>query len=64
MNKLSYKNVVSKGKEKSNGKLTRLVLAFMGGAIIAFIGQGLYDLYFFVFNIINYYGLWGVIWRI
>lgn len=51
MNKLSYKNVVSKGKEKSNGKLTRLVLAFMGGAIIAFIGQGLYDLYLFVFNI-------------
>ena len=51
MNKLSYKNVVSKGKEKSNGKLTRLVLAFMGGAIIAFIGQALYDLYFFVFNI-------------
>ena len=51
MNKLSYKNVVNLSKEESNNKTKRVILAFIGGAIIAFVGQLLYDLYFFVFNI-------------
>ena len=50
MNKISYKNVVD-STCVNKGKLKRLLLAFIGGGIIATIGQALYDLYFFVFNI-------------
>jgi stage V sporulation protein AC len=49
MNKLSYKNIVD--KVESKGKIKRAALAFLGGAIIAGIGQGIYDLYFMVFSL-------------
>lgn len=50
MNKISYKNIVSSGKD-SKGKIKRVMLAFIGGGVIALIGQTIYDLYFFAFNI-------------
>ena len=50
MNKISYKNIVSSGKE-SKGKFKRSLFAFLGGGVIALIGQTIYDLYFFVFTI-------------
>lgn len=50
MNKISYKNIV-KNEPLNKGKVKRLVLSFVGGGIIAIIGQLLYDLYFLVFNI-------------
>ena len=49
MNKLTYKNVVDKNLIIKN-KSKRLLMAFVGGGVIAFLGQGLYDLYYFVFN--------------
>lgn len=51
MNKLSYKKIVDDTVSNQKGKLKRVVLAFVGGGIIAIIGQALYDLYTFVFNI-------------
>lgn len=51
MNKLSYKNVVNNKKQRKGTKMKRLILAFTGGAVIAFIGQFIYDFYFYVFHI-------------
>ena len=49
MNKLTYKNITDKNKViKNKGK--NALMAFIGGGCIALIGQGFYDLFFYVFN--------------
>lgn len=49
MNKLTYKNITDKNKQiKNRGK--RVLMAFVGGGIIAIIGQGIYDLFYYAFN--------------
>ena len=50
MNKLTYKSVVSKNKSNQNNKIKRGVMAFVGGGVIALIGQGFYDVFYYVFN--------------
>lgn len=49
MNKLTYKNISEKNKIIKN-KLKRALFAFIGGGIIALLGQGIYD---FFYNILN-----------
>ena len=51
MNKMTYKKIVDEVKEKKTCKVKRVLLAFIGGGIIALIGQVLYDLYSMGFNI-------------
>jgi len=51
MNKVTYKNIVNQTELNKTNKIKRLILAFIGGGIIALIGQGVYDLYYFVFNV-------------
>ena len=50
MNKLTYKKVVDENKFSKN-KIKRLFFAFVGGGCIALIGQGIYDLLFYVGNV-------------
>lgn len=47
MNKLRYKNMVDRSKANNN-KLKNMLFAFLGGGIIALVGQVIYDFYFYV----------------
>ena len=49
MNKLTYKNITDKNKQVKN-RTKRVIMAFVGGGVIALIGQGVYDLFYYVFN--------------
>ena len=49
MNKLSYKNIVDKNKVLKNKK-KNMLFAFLSGGCVALIGQGLYDLFYYVLN--------------
>ena len=51
MNKITYKNIVNQTQLNRTNKIKRLSLAFLGGGIVALIGQAIYDLYYFVFNV-------------
>ena len=50
MNKITYNNVVEKNK-KMTCKTKNAFMAFIGGGVIALIGQGFYDIFFNLFNI-------------
>ena len=47
MNKLTYKNVSDKNKSIKH-KTKRAVMAFVGGGCVALLGQGIYDLLFYI----------------
>ena len=49
MNKLSYKSIVEKNKVLKSKK-KNMFMAFIGGGCIALLGQGIYDLLYYVFN--------------
>lgn len=51
MNKITYKNIVNQTQLNRTNKIKRLSLAFLGGGIVALIGQAIYDLYYFVFSV-------------
>ena len=50
MNKLTYKNVIKKNL-KIKDKIIRLIMAFLGGGVIAIIGQFFYDIYYVSLNL-------------
>jgi stage V sporulation protein AC len=50
MNKLTYARVIEENKQIKH-KLKRAILAFLGGGSIALIGQGLYDVFFYLGNV-------------
>lgn len=50
MNKLTYNNVVEKNKKVTN-KTKNAIMAFLGGGIIALIGQGFFDIFVYGFKI-------------
>lgn len=50
MNKLTYNNVVNKNKSNKN-KIKNAFMAFISGGCVALIGQGIYDLFFYAFNV-------------
>ena len=47
MNKLTYKKMIER-TDKSNNKIKNIIFAFLGGGSIALIGQGIYDLFFYL----------------
>ena len=47
MNVFSYKKIVDKNKTLKNKK-RNLIMAFLGGGAIALIGQGLFDIFFYL----------------
>ena len=51
MNKIAYKKIVEESKNDKKYKVKRMGLAFLGGGIIALVGQAIYDLYVMGFNI-------------
>ena len=50
MNKLRYKNIVEKNKRITN-KTKNAIMAFLGGGIIALIGQGFFDIFVYGFKL-------------
>ena len=50
MNKLTYKNVVNKNK-RMKSKTKNMIVAFISGGCVALIGQGIYDVFFYGFNV-------------
>lgn len=50
MNKLTYSNAVNKNHTSSH-KVRNLIMAFLGGGTIAIIGQLIYDIFVFGFNV-------------
>ena len=49
MNKITYNNIVDKNKNIT-GKSKNALGAFIGGGCVAILGQGIFDIYFHLFN--------------
>ena len=49
MNKLTYKNIIDKNKIIKH-KSKRALYAFVGGGCVALLGQGIYDIFYYVLN--------------
>lgn len=50
MNKMTYKNIVDKNKIIKD-KTKNAIIAFIGGGVIAIIGQGIFDIFLIAFKL-------------
>lgn len=47
MNKITYKNIINKNRTITN-KTKNAIVAFVGGGCVALLGQGIFDIFFYL----------------